>query len=71
MNKKSLTLRSPYFFGQRIHSQDSSGNMPEWDRTENAIEDILRWADDGGRMLDPGNRTAGSNPDMAVKAANE
>ena len=65
MKKKSLKLRWPYFFGQRIHGSDSSGpdNMPElikpesdWQRAENVsvIEAILRWADDGGQMLDLG-----------------
>lgn len=59
MKKKSSKLRLPYFFGQRIHSKASSGYMPalikpeaEWDRTETGTEDILRWADDGGKMLD-------------------
>jgi len=32
---------------------------PESDqaRAESAMEDILRWADDGGKMLDVGSRT--------------
>jgi hypothetical protein len=67
-----------YFFSQRIHGRGSSNNMlelakpeSEWDRTENVIEDILRWADDGGQMLDLGNLIARSNPDTAVKQANE
>ena len=35
---------------------------PEWQRAENGIKDLLRWADDGGKMLDLGNRTAVSDP---------
>lgn len=70
MKKKSLRLRLPYFFGQRNRSADPSGNMPElikpesaWERAEIGIEEILRWADDGGKMLDLENRTSRSDPD--------
>lgn len=69
MKKKSLKLRLSSFLGQRILLVDSSGNMPElikpasgWERADSVIEDILRWADDGGKMLDLGNRTARSDP---------
>ena len=70
MKKMSLGPRWPYFLGQRSHGSDSSGNMPELinpeselPRAEGLIEDILRWADDGGKMLDLGeNRKARSNP---------
>ncbi len=74
MKKKSLKRRWPYFFGQRIHGllSSGSGNTPElikpesgWQRAENRIEDLLRWADDGGKMLDLGNRNAVSDPDDA------
>ncbi|HXQ34561.1 MAG TPA: hypothetical protein VN843_11165 [Anaerolineales bacterium] len=58
MKNKSLKLRSSYFFRQRkrFYSRDSSKHMPELvkpesERTESLIEDILRWADDGGRTL--------------------
>ena len=56
MKNKSLKLGLSYFFKKRIHGRDSSENMPELvkpepERTESVIEDILRWADDGGRML--------------------
>ena len=58
MKNKSLKLRLSYFFRQRIYSKDSSENMPdlvkpesEWERTESIMEDILRWADDGGQIL--------------------
>lgn len=72
MKKKSLKLRWPYFFGQRSHGllSSGSGNLPEliepeseWQRAENGIKALLRWADDGGKMLDPGNRNAVSDPD--------
>ena len=59
MKMQSLRLRWPSFFGQRIHGSDSSGQMPvllkpepEWPGAEGVIKDILRWADDGGKMLD-------------------
>lgn len=79
MTNKPLKLRWPYFFGQRIRGQDSSGNMPELikpesepEMVESGIEDILRWEDDGGRMLDLRNRTARSNAAAAArKQANE
>jgi hypothetical protein len=56
MKKKSLKLRLSYFFRQRkrIYSKDSSENMPalvKSERTDSVIEDILRWADEGGKML--------------------
>ena len=57
MKNKSLKLRLSDFFRQRIDGRDSSENMPElvkpkseWERTESVIEDILRWADDGGQI---------------------
>ena len=60
MKNKSLKLRSSYFFRQRkrIYGKDLSENMPELvkpesERTERVIEDILRWADDGGQILQP------------------
>jgi hypothetical protein len=75
MKNKSLKLRLSYFFRQQIQGKDSysSGNMPEWvksasewERAESVIiEDILRWADDGGKMLDLPDNQARSNPDAA------
>jgi hypothetical protein len=62
MKNKSLKLGLIYFLRQHIHSNDSSGNLlrllkpeSERERTESVIEDILRWADDGGQMIDVGN----------------
>jgi hypothetical protein len=78
MKNKSLKLRLSYFFRQRkrIYGQDSLENMPELvkpesERTESVIEDILRWADDGGQILDLGNLMAGSGPDTARERADE
>jgi hypothetical protein len=78
MKKKSLKLRLPYFLGQRIHLVDLSGNMPEsikpvsgWERGDRAMEDILRWADDGGKMLDLGKRTNRSDPQDTRERRNE
>jgi hypothetical protein len=75
MHNRSFDDGLTYFFNRRIHSRDLTDNMlavaeseSEWERTESlsGIEDILRWADDGGKMLDPvENRTARSNPDVA------
>lgn len=59
MKKKTSQLRLPYFFGQQNRVSHLSGNLPElikpesgWQRAGNGLEDILRWADDGGSMLD-------------------
>lgn len=74
MKNRFSNSRLSHFFRQQIQGKDSysSGNMPEWvkyasewESAESVIEDILRWADDGGKMLDLGNRTARSNPDAA------
>ncbi|HET9905233.1 MAG TPA: hypothetical protein VFQ23_01290, partial [Anaerolineales bacterium] len=55
---KSLKLRLSHFFVQReqILSRDVSPAgrdlvAPEVDGNESIVEDILRWADDGGQML--------------------
>ena len=72
MKKKSLTLRRPYFFGQRIQSSGSSGHMfelitlgAEWERAESGTEDLLRWEDDGGKALGLEYQTARLSPDAA------
>jgi hypothetical protein len=61
MKNISLKLGLTSFFRQHIYGKDSSGNLlklikpeSERERTETVIEDILRWADDGGQMIDPG-----------------
>ena len=76
MKKKPVKRRWPYFFGQRIQGSES-GNVPEliktdseWQRTEGGMKDILRWADDGGKTLDPGELTAGLGSDDMQKQSN-
>ena len=61
MKNKSFDDGLTYFFSQRIHGRDLSNNVPEWaepesewESSESAMEDILRWADDGGQALDLG-----------------
>lgn len=81
MKNRSFDDGLTYFFSRRIHGRDLANNMlefaepeSEWERTESVIdEDILRWADDGGQMLDVGNLMlmAGSRPDTAREGANE
>lgn len=58
MKNRSLKLRLSHFFVQReqILSRDVSPAgrdlvEPEVDGNESIVEDILRWADDGGQML--------------------
>jgi hypothetical protein len=59
MKNRSFDDGLTYFFSRRIHGRDSSNDMHELakpesesEKTESVIEDILRWADDGGKMLD-------------------
>ena len=58
MKNRSFDDGLTYFFSQRIHGRDLATALPEW-ATESEWEDadslvaaILRWADDGGQMLD-------------------
>lgn len=78
MKNKSLKLGLPYLFRRPLHGKVSLDTIreslkpaSEWDKTENVIEDILRWADDGGKMLDLGNRPDSSTPDAAANRANK
>jgi hypothetical protein len=71
MKNGSLKQGLPYLFRRQRHGKISFGSVleslkpeSEWDRTQ-VIEDILRWADDGGKMLDPVNLIARSKPDVA------
>ena len=75
MKNRSRKLRASYFFKQRkrVYGKDSSEPMPELvepesERTESVIEDILRWADDGGQISQ---RTASVNPATARERAKE
>ena len=51
MKDKSLKLRLSSLFRQRIPGRDSSEDMLELEKAERVIEDILRWADDGGQIV--------------------
>jgi len=42
-----------------------------WERVESGTGDILRWADDGGKMLDLEKQIAGSDPEDAPERRNE
>jgi len=48
---KSLKLRFSSLFRQRIPGRDSSEDMLELEKAERVIEDILRWAGDGGQIV--------------------
>lgn len=57
MNNKFSKGKLSYFFTPRIH-----GNVLAWakpaaasEKSKRVIENILRWEDDGGQMLDIGN----------------
>lgn len=78
MKNISLKTAVPYFFRHQLHGKVSLDTIrqslkpgSEWDRPENVIEDILRWADNGGRMLDLGNLLARTNSDTAREQVNE
>jgi hypothetical protein len=77
MKNRSSKLRLPDFFRQRLPGKVASGHMPKLGKSESEgleaeslMEDILRWADDGGQMLDLGNSQYPSNSDTAGKRAN-
>jgi len=68
MKDKFADHRLSYFLRTRIH-----GNVLAWvkpasesERNKRVIETILRWEDDGGQMLDPGNPVIGSHPETPV-----
>jgi len=78
MKNKSLKPGLPYLFRRQLHGKVSLDTIrqslkpeSESDRPENIMEDILRWADDGGQMLDLGNRLARSNSDTDREQVNE
>jgi hypothetical protein len=79
MKNKSLKLRSSYLFRQRkrFYRKDSSEHMPELvkpesERTESVIEDILRWADDGGQISQPNSQgTPGYGSGTGKRMINE
>ena len=78
MKNKLLERGLSYFFTLRIHGK-SSGNIfellrpdTEARRSKSVLENILRWADEGGPMLGPGSSTIDPpNPTMAWEQENE
>ena len=77
MKNKSSNLGLPDFSRQRIYGKVASGLMSKLGKSESErleaeslIEDLLRWADDGGQMLDLGNSQYPSNSDTERKRAN-
>jgi hypothetical protein len=60
MKNKSFKQRFSDFLTQRLHGRNRNSTnklvKPDSERelTRSVIEDILRWADDGGQMLDLG-----------------
>lgn len=73
MRTKFANGRLTYFLTPRIHGNVIAWVKPssQWEKAETTIKDILRWADDGGRMLDQRNRMGRSNTEVARKQANE
>ena len=78
MKNRSFDDGLTYFFSRRIHGRDPSKDMlelakpeSEWEETESVIEDILRWADDGGQILDLGTIMSGSEPNKARERADK
>jgi hypothetical protein len=72
MKIESFDPALPYFVTQQIRGKHVPGSPlellqseSESGQTESLIADILRWEDDGGQMLDPGNIMAGSNPTLS------
>ena len=74
MKNEFLKLDLPYSFRKRLPGNISLGPVKlEFRRqgTERLTEDIQRWADDGGQMLDLGNPIDPPDQDLAWKQANE
>ena len=69
---KSFDYGLPYFFTQGTHVTEPDNKMlalvgpdSESQRSKVALENILRWEDDGGQMLDACNPKDRSNPAIA------
>ena len=58
MKIKSFDHALPYFFTQRIHGKDPDHLLelarpdPELERSKGVLENILRWEDDGGKIIE-------------------
>jgi len=58
MSIKSFDHTSPYFFMQQIHGKDPGKLLelarpdPELQRKKGVLKNILRWEDDGGKIIE-------------------
>ncbi|HLO33574.1 MAG TPA: hypothetical protein VK249_30780 [Anaerolineales bacterium] len=58
MKIKSIDHALPYFFTQRIHGKDPANLLElaspdlELERNKSLLENILRWEDDGGKIIE-------------------
>ena len=75
MKTRFSNARLSYLLMPRFHSNVLAWVKPasasETERSERVIENILRWEDDGGQVLDLGNLMARSDPDTARERADE
>ena len=76
MKINSFRLGLPYFFRKRLPGMLAFGAIfkpgkpkTEQERSKSVIQDILRWADDGGKVLEIGDPLLPSNPDKSRKLA--
>ncbi len=73
MKIKSFDHALPYFFAQRIHGRDPGNSLelarpdPELERSKGVLENILRWEDDGGKIIEINHATL----DQKGKKTNE
>ena len=58
MKIKSFDHALPYFFAQRLRGKDPDNQLellrpdPELERSKGVLENILRWEDDGGKIIE-------------------
>ena len=52
MKIKSFDHALPYFFTQPIHDKDPGISALELERSKVVLENILRWEDDGGKIIE-------------------
>ena len=73
MKNRFFNGRLSYSFASRIHGNVLAWVKPaaETERSKRVIENILRWEDDGGQMLDIGHPQYLSSSDRAEKRAKE
>jgi hypothetical protein len=73
MKNKFSNGKLSYFLTQRIHGNVLAWVKPasELERSKRVIENILRWEDDGGHMLEAGSTIARSTSDTTRERAEE